>query len=318
MLNRIDRLSAIIIQLQSRKILKAQDIADRFEISLRTVYRDIRSLEKAGVPLIGEAGVGYSLVEGYRLPPVVFNREEATALVTAEKLVLSLTDPANGNAYSLALDKIRAVLKIADKDYLEHIDHRIEVVKNKRPPELLSQANPLQLILGAIASKQVMLLNYFSYYRQEHTCRLIEPIGVFYLDHYWHLIAWCRERESYRDFRFDRINSVFATEELFEDQHPSLKSYLHDQYQKYEFKEITLRVDKEAYLHLGEQKYYEGYVSENYTPDGVEMYFLTISIEGFARWFMTFADYATIIHSEELKARVKSLFRDISKKMKDL
>lgn len=317
-MNRIDRLSAILIQLQSRKILKAQDIASRFQISLRTVYRDVRSLEKGGVPIIGEAGVGYSLVEGYRLPPVVFNREEATALITAEKLVLSLTDAGNGNAYSMALDKIRAVLKTVDKDYLEHIDHRIEVVKSKRPPELLSQANPLQIILSAIASKQVMMLNYFAYYRQEHTCRLIEPIGVFYLDNYWHLIAWCREREGYRDFRFDRITAVSATEEQFIDHHPSLKSYLHDQYQKYQFHEITIRVAHEAYLHLGEQKYYEGYISDKVTPEGVEMQFLTQSIEGFARWYMTFADYAEIIESDALIARVKSIFCDISKKMKQL
>jgi len=318
-MNRLDRLSAILIQLQSRKTLRAQDIADRFQISLRTVYRDIRSLEEGGIPIIGEAGLGYSLVEGYRLPPVIFTREEATALITAEKLVLSLTDTANGNSYSLALDKIRAVLKTTDKDYLEHIDHRIEVIKNnKRKPELLAQANPLQIILNAIASKKVMQLNYFAYYRQEHTCRLIEPIGVFYLDHYWHLIAWCRERKGYRDFRFDRITSVYATEEQFVDHHPSLKSYLRDQYEKYQFHEITIRVDREAYLHLGEQKFYEGYISESQTLEGVEMQFMTISIEGFARWFMTFADYATIIHSDELKARVKSLYRTISKRMKTL
>jgi len=75
-MNRIDRLAAILIQLQSRRLVKAQDIADKFSISLRTVYRDVRALEEAGVPVIGEAGTGYKLMEGYKLPPVMFNHDD--------------------------------------------------------------------------------------------------------------------------------------------------------------------------------------------------------------------------------------------------
>ena len=96
-MNRLDRISAILIQLQSRRVVKAADIADRFNISLRTVYRDIRSLEEAGIPLIGEAGVGYSLADGYRLPPVMFTREEATAFLTAEKFIEKLPNTDRGN-----------------------------------------------------------------------------------------------------------------------------------------------------------------------------------------------------------------------------
>jgi predicted DNA-binding transcriptional regulator YafY len=84
-MNRIDRLAAILIQLQSRPLVKAQDIAEKFSISLRTVYRDVKALEEAGVPVIGEAGTGYRLMEGYKLPPVMFNMDEATALLTASK-----------------------------------------------------------------------------------------------------------------------------------------------------------------------------------------------------------------------------------------
>lgn len=85
-MNRIDRLSAILIQLQSKKIVRAQEIADRFEISLRTVYRDIRALEEAGVPIGAEAGIGYFLMEGYNLPPVRFSKEEAGSILMATKL----------------------------------------------------------------------------------------------------------------------------------------------------------------------------------------------------------------------------------------
>src|SRR4051812_19448843 len=125
-MNRIDRISAILIQLQSRRVVKACDIATRFNISLRTVYRDIKTLEYAGIPLIGEAGVGYSIMDGYRLPPVMFTREEATAFLTAEKLMEHMTDPSSNENYKSAMYKIRSVLHVAEKDFLENIDGHIK------------------------------------------------------------------------------------------------------------------------------------------------------------------------------------------------
>src|SRR6187397_1035701 len=107
-MNRIDRVSAILIQLQSRRVVKAQDIADRFNISLRTVYRDIKALDEAGIPVTGEAGIGFSIMEGYRLPPVMFTREEATAFLTAEKLVEKLTDASTREIYQAAMFKIKS------------------------------------------------------------------------------------------------------------------------------------------------------------------------------------------------------------------
>lgn len=315
-MNRIDRLSAILIQLQSRRTIRAQDIADRFEISLRTVYRDIRSLEEAGIPIIGEAGVGYSLTEGYRLPPIMFTREEATAFITAEKLVVNLTDTANGSSYSNALYKVRAVLKSADKEYLENLDDRIEVLKATHvSPALHAHHNPLQTILNAIAGKNVMQLNYFAYYRQEHTLRLIEPVGVFYLDNYWHLIAYCREREAYRDFRFDRITDLSTCAEFYNDRHPSLKDYLRDMFKGIKLEEVIIKVDLYAYPHLGQQKYYHGYITENHLEDGIEMQFLTISLDGFARWFIAFADHAVILQPEALLTKVKCIYTGIGEKL---
>ncbi|WP_260171805.1 helix-turn-helix transcriptional regulator [Pedobacter cryoconitis] len=314
-MNRIDRLSAILIQLQSRRTVRAQDIAGRFEISLRTVYRDIKSLEEAGIPIIGEAGVGYSLTDGYRLPPVMFTREEAIAFITAEKLVVGLTDTTNGNSYSSALYKIRAVLKTADKDHLEHLDDRIEFLKATHSPELRADHNPMQTILSAIAGKNVMQLNYFAYYRQTHTHRLIEPIGVFYLDNYWHLIAYCRERKAYRDFRFDRITEISLLAELYADCHPSLKNYLRDMFKDIKLQEVIIKVDKEAYPYIGQQKYYYGYIGENQVSDGVEIQFLTNSLDWFARWFITFADHAVVLQPKELLIRVEDIFNGIAKKM---
>ena len=93
-MNRIDRLHAILTHLQSKRLVTAQEIADRFNISLRTVYRDVKALDESGVPVIGEAGTGYTIMEGYRLPPVMFSREEASALLLGSKLAERFADEA--------------------------------------------------------------------------------------------------------------------------------------------------------------------------------------------------------------------------------
>jgi predicted DNA-binding transcriptional regulator YafY len=288
-------------------VVKAQAIADRFAISLRTVYRDIRTLEEAGVPIIGEAGAGYSLADGYRLPPIAFTLEEATAFITAEKLVEKLTDNVNNNSYQSAMYKIKAVLRSADKDYLDGMDNRIEVLKGHRPPPLSSGVNPLQLILKAVSVKKVISLHYFSYYRQQHTQRLVEPVGVFYLENYWHLIAFCREKQDYRDFRFDRMTQVQLTDEPVTTRHPTLKDYLNSIYHERNLHRVKLLVNKKAALHLGEQKFYQGYIGEVETPEGIEMTFLTTSTEGFARWYMSFGDYAQILEPADMRNRIKAI-----------
>src|SRR5882757_368815 len=154
-MNRIDRISAILIQLQSRRVVKAADIAERFNISLRTVYRDIRTLEEAGIPLIGEAGVGYSIMDGYRLPPVMFTKEEATAFLTAEKFVEKLTDTSTSAHYKSAMYKVRAILKTTEKDLLENMDGNIEVFKGHSQLRV-NNKDHIQTLLTSIAHRHIL------------------------------------------------------------------------------------------------------------------------------------------------------------------
>ena len=139
-MNRIDRLAAILIQLQSRPLVKAQDISDKFSISLRTVYRDVHALEEAGVPVIGEAGIGYRLMEGYKLPPVMFTSDEMSAMLTASKLMQTLSDQNSSKHYLSALDKIKAVLRLTEKYHVEGIKDHVAVIArpafdNQRPAD---------------------------------------------------------------------------------------------------------------------------------------------------------------------------------------
>jgi predicted DNA-binding transcriptional regulator YafY len=306
-MNRIDRISAILIQLQSRRVVKASDIADRFNISLRTVYRDVKTLEEAGIPLIGEAGVGYSIMDGYRLPPVMFTREEATAFLTAEKLMEKLTDPSSDENYKSAMYKIRSVLRMAEKDYLDNIDGHIEVLRSRRSSGVKLDLNPLQIILRGIGERTVLSIHYFAMHSQQRTERCIEPVGVFYQDNYWHLIAWCRLREDYRDFRLDRISNISLTGERFRTQHPNLNEYISRSARERNLQQVVMRVEKRIVPYLNEQKYYNGFVSEREVDDMVEMTFLTEYIEGFVRWMMMYGDTAVIVSPEELRTKVRDL-----------
>lgn len=307
-MNRLDRVTAILIQLQSKRIVKAQDIADRFNISLRTVYRDIRTLEEAGIPLVGETGVGYSIMDGYRLPPVMFTMDEATAFLTAEKLVEKLTDVSTDESFKSAMYKVRSVLRAAEKDHLEVMDSHIEVLDNPYMPKEKRSSGSLQTILSSISNQQVITISYFANHSQETTSRNIEPVGVFYLGSNWYLIAFCQLRNDYRNFRTDRILQVMSTPLPYKKEHPPLKHYLKQiTREQKELQKVVMLVNKEIVKHFGDQKYYNGYVSERVVKDKVEMTFLTCSTEGFARWYMMFGDKAEILEPASLKTTVKNL-----------
>ncbi|MDB5286336.1 MAG: DNA-binding protein [Mucilaginibacter sp.] len=305
-MNRIDRISAILIQLQSRRIVKACDIADRFNISLRTVYRDVKTLEEAGIPIIGEAGVGYSIMDGYRLPPIMFTREEAIAFLTAEKFMEKMTDESTTAQHKSAMYKIRAILKTAEKDMLENMDNSIEVLKS-RAQRRINNNDHIQTILNAIAHKKVLSMEYKAGYTQEQTKRNVEPVGIFYLDSYWHLIAYCHMRTDYRDFRCDRIDSLTETDQTFSGKHPTLKAYIAQTAYEKKLETIVIKVETSMARYLNEQKYYHGFVSEREAKDYTEMTFLAMSVEGFARWFMMYGDKAEIVSPQHLKDMIGKL-----------
>ncbi len=315
-MNRIDRVSAILIQLQGKRIVKAQDIAQRFNISLRTVYRDIKALEEAGVPVSGEAGVGYSLVDGYRLPPVMFTAEEAGAFITAGKMVDKFTDASIRTSYESGLFKIKAVLKYAEKDYVEDMESYIEVIRNPYLPIKTNNDIHLQLILQHIASKTILDIGYYANHSQQYSNRLVEPVGIFYLGTYWYLVAYCHLRKDYRHFRTDRISYITATTSHFKQQHPALKTFLEKMKQEKELKEVVVSVDQSVLKYFGEQKYYNGFISEKEVNGKMEMRFLTQSISGFARFYLLFGEYADIISPPALKETVAGIIRAISEKIK--
>lgn len=313
-MNRIERISAILIQLQSKKIVKAQEIADRFEISLRTVYRDIRSLEASGVPIIGEAGVGFSLIDGYKLPPIMFSKEEAIALITAEKLIQKYTDQSTQKTYESALYKIKSVLKGPEKEKLNELNENIVAVQNQYLPTNNSTGH-IQSILKSISEKVSIEINYFTNYTQENSTRIVEPIGIFHKVNNWYLIAFCTKRNDYRNFKIERITQLEILPNTIKTKHPPLKTFLESHLETKDLTQIRIVVNKMILRFLGDEKYYQGFVSmKELSNEKFEITFLSASLHGFCVWFIQFADYGDIIEPLELKTLFKKRISALAEK----
>jgi predicted DNA-binding transcriptional regulator YafY len=308
-LNRIDRLHAILTHLQSKKRVTAQEVADRFNISLRTVYRDVKALEESGVPVIGEAGSGYTIMEGYRLPPVMFTQEEASALLLGAKLTEHLTDESIKKHFNSALFKIKAVLRTSDKEHMDQLDDNIAVLS--RLPADDSAGRYLVELQKALGDKKEIRIRYQSG-QDAVTDRTLEPIGLCHYGQAWHLIGWCKLRNNYRDFRVSRIQHLEILDKSFEPEtHPSLQEYLDSMISSSELQEVVVRIDKATARHLGNQKYYYGYVREEVKDDYVYMYYVTSHLEYFGRWLLMYTHHVTIESPEALVTVMKELTEEI-------
>lgn len=313
---RFDRIVAILIQLQSKKVVRAQDLAERFDVSLRTIYRDIRTLEVSGVPIYGEAGTGYSLMDGYRLPPVMFTREEASSFIAAEKLMQQFPDKELGEHYQSAMFKLKAVLKNTDKDLVSDIGAKVLVrnnadVFNEKAPNALAQ------VFRSIGERKQIILSYEAIAASEPSLRTIEPVGVFQENQNWYILGFCHLRKDYRQFRTDRIHDIKLTDQNFEQSHDELEKHLGKTTNE-NFTEIVIIVDNYVAKYLKHDRKHYGFVSEKKLGDKTEMTFRTRDVEnGFARWFMMFPDYATIIQPESLKTRVTALLQAGLEKLRE-
>ena len=305
-MKRIDRLTAILIQLQTKRIVTGKEIAERFDISLRTVYRDIRALENAGVPIGSEAGLGYFLSEGYHLPPVVFTRNEAGALMMGGKLIEKYSDPSVNRHFAMALDKVTAVMGKSDKDHLDTLTSYIEVLKAS-PRDRSGFPNDFLLDIQALLGhNRLIRIDYTSGSKDETTQRSIEPLGLCFYASHWHLLAYCRLRRDYRDFRVDRIKTVTDLNEKFSSRrHGSLKELIGRIVYATDLKPACVRFECGIARSIQEQKYFFGFVEEKSIEGQVEMQFLTASYGYLSRWLLSFTDGVTIISPEPLKEMIR-------------
>lgn len=311
---RFDRILAIFVQLQARPVVRAQDLADKFEVSLRTIYRDIKSLENAGVPVFSEAGVGYTLMDGYKIPPTLFTKEEALSFAVAEKLMNQYLDSDISKHFSSALTKMKAVLRQSDKENVANLENKL-IVNRRHEFFNANVPSALAKLFDSIAKQLQLKMTYKSVDSETANIRMVEPIGVFHESGFWYFMAYCHLRKEIRQFRIDRIKAVEIIDEKFTQAFKPLAFYLKKEVELPKEKVRIMVTKRLAYYMSWDRKYY-GFISENETEDGVEMLFETCSLEQeFTRWLLMYADGVKVLEPEALKLSIKKMITDIGKQL---
>ena len=218
---RLSRLTTILTQLQTKRLLTASELANKFSVSNRTIYRDIKALEEAGVPILTEEGKGYYLMEGYRIPPVMFTESEANALITAEQLILKNKDTSFVKEYTEAINKIKSVLRYDTKEKANLLSNRVIFRYNTENNKTSNFLATLQLALTNFNCAEIS----YSDEKSEITNRIIESFALYNTQENWILIAFCQLRKDFRAFRLDRIQQLKILDRQFEPQKITLKQY---------------------------------------------------------------------------------------------
>ena len=293
-MNRVDRLLALILYLQSRRVVTAEEMAQHFELSIRTIYRDLAALGEAGVPIAAEAGVGYTLMKGYNLPPVNFSAEEASALVTAAMLVQQFTDDSIRAQMNSALLKVRAILPRDRQEQIARLESGLATTANARLP---IQAD-LSLLQQALAHRRLLRFQYRGSGKSESMERTVEPFGLVYYTQRWHLIAWCRTRKDYRDFRADRMTSTTALSETFAPR----DGFVLSDFIRRPASTLSARVRfKPRAADRAKREWWLGVLEEQEVDDGFVLTLVTPEWEGLVAWLLSFGRSATILAPASLR-----------------
>jgi len=208
-MRRADRLFQIVQLIRGRRLTTAAFLAARLEVSERTVYRDVAQLQHQGVPIEGEAGVGYRLGQGFELPPLMFTQGEANALVAAARLAQTWLDAGLAREVEGALGKILSVLSPAARASAESVALYAPAV-GQGPAE----QHRLQLLREAAQTRHKLALDYLDL-ADRPSQRVVRPLGCFYWGKVWTLSAWCETRQDFRGFRIDRIQRLQVLEQQF-------------------------------------------------------------------------------------------------------
>ncbi|HWA86130.1 MAG TPA: YafY family protein [Opitutus sp.] len=304
-MNRTDRLVAMVLFLQGRRVVRAEELARHFEVNIRTIYRDVAALGEAGVPVIGEAGVGYSLMKGYHLPPVMFTTEEAVAMFVGGEMVKQFADASMTAPMETALLKIRSVLPLDRRDDLDRLARATAIYGDAKPPDGLDQRTLLP-IQQAIVSRRVLRMTYHGIERNADTVRDAEPLGVTFRNGAWYLVAWCRLRKDYRYFKLERLRSLEVLGERFAARPEfSLRDFLKEQSggepqipaRVWFSREGIERVRREALA---------GELKAAPARDGFEVELAAFSLEWLARRILAYGPDAEALAPEKLRALVRA------------
>ena len=220
-MNHLSRLLKILTILKSKRLVTAPELAEKFDISVRTIYRDIRKLEDSGVPILTMEGKGYSIMDSYTMAPIMFTELEMNALITAQNLINGTKDSSLIQHFEESLVKIKSVIKSSLQVQGELLNSKLLVLKSKNDDGV---SNSLTFLQMAITHLRVTEL-FYQAPNKEVTHRYVEPLAIFSLNNLWLMVTWCRLREDYRVFRLDRIENFKILEETFQDRNFDVREF---------------------------------------------------------------------------------------------
>lgn len=305
-MNRTDRLVAMVLYLQGRRVVRACELAEHFEVTERTVYRDVAALSEAGVPIAGEAGVGYTLMKGYHLPPIMFTAEEASSLFVGGELVKQFTDPSLHAPMTTALDKLRAVLPRDSQDHVDRLVRGTVVMGRGFGPNQDPATQPMLLpVQQGVVQRRVLRLTYRGGAREDETQRDVEPLGVVFYGGSWYLVAWCRLRQDFRHFRIDRIRRLELRSERFTAR-PDFNLVEHLAREDADRQTVPARVwFAKAAQDRARRESYATLVEDRKRDGGAEFTLYTYSLEWMARWLLSFGPNAEALSPPKLRELVR-------------
>lgn len=222
-MKRIERLTALISFLQSKKFISMEQLMERFPFSERTLYRDLNSLHEIGVPVSFEKNKGYFIVDTHFLPPVSFSEEEATSLIMAGVLMRRYSDKKTNDHFGSAIEKVKNVLNSSMKGNIEFFESNIKTASSNYD---IRDKNYLFIMQNAIIGKRIIQIKYLDR-KNNSTIREIEPIGISFYSNQWHVVGYCLLRKDYRDFIIASIQELADTQKKFTiEEHLTLDQYI--------------------------------------------------------------------------------------------
>jgi predicted DNA-binding transcriptional regulator YafY len=295
-MKQMDRRLLILMRLREERPLRAADLAEECECSVRTVYRDIDALCQSGVPVAAMPGEGYRLVSGYHLPPIAFTVDEAVQLLLGSELALGLGTDEQRAAVRSAAAKVEAVLAVETRREVERLRERIRVA-----PEHHREASPwLPMLQRAVIQERVLRVRYHSFSSDEVTEREIEPYYLVFYGGDWHLVGYCRLRESIRDFRCGRIRAADLTADHFE--RPEHVSNWPDG-ERPPGQEVHVWIEAASVPWARETQAY-GFRREEATEGGSVFIFEASDLKRLLPWIMSWGMAARVLSPPELGRRV--------------
>ena len=309
-MNRTDRLLGVLLDLQRKKWVRAEDLAARFETSKRTIYRDVMALCETGVPIRSQSGLGYSLVEGYFLPPVSFTSDEAIMLLLGSDFAAQNFDAQYREAARAATRKIEAVISEPLRSEVQYLQNSLVFIASDNPGQSIKLLTQLRT---AIIERKRIRFSYHTRYtksgKSERNFREADPYGLVHFGEAWYLVAYCHLRQDFRTFKFDRLSELSLLEKNFK-RDPKFKI---EQPVDGRTLEVKVLFDPEIADWVKESRLYF-ITSAETTSEGLLVTLHLHTEDELLDWLLSWGSRMRILHPESLRLRIVAEAKKIMQK----